>query len=192
LTSGIKVCITQHALEAVFDAQIAHQRDIQDILRAYLDCRRRDEPASENQQTVTPKEDETPNLENTGQSNQDTTASEMLSTETVQQEDIGMEDTHAMQQEAPSGTEEALNPTPNQEHEPKDPPYPAEARSLLTRLAVLVDEWLQNCEEKVNLAKAAYNSVCHSMLLISMMYPTSHSPCTSDRQAYTYSRRSIR
>ena len=34
----------------------------------------------------------------------------------------------------------------------------AETRAMITRLAVLIDDWVQNCEEKVNLTKAAYDS----------------------------------
>jgi len=72
-------------------------------------------------------------------------------------EEAFMEEAKSLIQEAPVASNSPTRDQPA-DRETKEPPPPVEARRILTRLAVLLDEWIQNCEEKVNLTSAAYDS----------------------------------
>lgn len=140
---------------------VAHQQEIQSLLRSYLECRRKAEPVKEKQ--VIAQNETGENKAETGQEHQNMWGA--FSTEPPEDESFPQVAMMEVEQQAGRSTLDHANnvnansQSPAQSAEPKASSCATEARGLITRLAILIDEWVQNCEEKVNLTKAAYDSV---------------------------------
>lgn len=127
----------------------------------YHDLRRTAEPLKEEEKAQTLNKDDDGGVKADIPDAQEQEASSKSNSEDQPvQEDVTMED---------ATTNEQIGGTVAESSEPMyrtstEPSESATAnvdrqRALLSRFAVLIDEWVQNCEEKVNLTKAAYDSV---------------------------------
>lgn len=145
----------------------ALQREIQKLLRVYHELRRTAEPVKEEEkvQSQSLKEGDSGDVKANitdaqGQEpSANSTLEETLDDQPVQA-DVTMEDATANEQpmETVSESSTAIKQASTEPSESSTENIDRQ-RALLSRFAVLIDEWVQNCEEKVNLTKAAYDSV---------------------------------
>jgi hypothetical protein len=162
-------CLTYQSIVKVFPT--GHQQEVQSLLRAYLECRRRTVPVTgvKEEQVGTQlgmNDVQGEQMEHTQKSgvkqesvSADPSMKQLTVVEGVMMENAQHNDQSTHEQVAVIDVNYIQNQQSTRLSEFKEPPSPTEARALITRLAVLIDEWVQNCEEKVNLTNAAYSSV---------------------------------